>query len=132
MRIRPKRRARLTPQESESLKKDIEQREQLRSVMSANSLDVLGLEYNVSTLTIIRLDRRGPVETPHTKLPKEVMEAIYARRRIYWKARELHDAQFSRKVIMERFNISSETFLRWLHVLQQEQRQVNQELRRAA
>jgi len=129
---RPRRRSKLTEQEIESLKADIIQRQQLRGVMSENGYEVLSLEFNVNQRTIMRLDQRGPVVAPHAKLPQSEMNAIYRRRQIYWQARKLHDEQFSRKVILERYRVSQKTFVRWMHVAQDEQREINQEVRRAA
>lgn len=127
MRIR--RRAKLTQSEIESLKADLRQRQQLRTVMGENSHDVLSLEFNCNPRTIMRVEKRGPVSSPYTKLDEETMRLLFRRRQVYWQARELHDKHFSRKVILERYNISQETLLRWMHVMQDERRQVDEDFR---
>lgn len=123
MAIKERRCARLTQDEIDRLLPDLQQRQILRSVMAENSLEVLSMEFCVAAKTIIRIDQRNGKRAQRQKLPLETMRAIYRRRRVYWSARQIHDDHYSKKQIMSRYNISSETFLRWLQVMQDKQSQ---------
>ncbi|MDX1559056.1 MAG: hypothetical protein R3193_09135, partial [Marinobacter sp.] len=92
----------------------------------------LVMEFGVSLKAIQRIDRRGAVFNRYNRLEYETVQALHRRRQLYWQARDLHDKHFSRKVIAERYDIDMTTIKRYAQVMQDEQRQVNQELRRAA
>ena len=123
---------RLTKNELTLLAHDLRKRVRLQRVMSEHTYAVLECELDVSANTIRRIERNGPQRIQGQSLSDAKAQEIFWRRQIVAIAKEEYDEDCSAEAIMKRHNISLTTFKRWAAVVQDDDRQASQEMRKVA